>query len=660
MKLKLKIDRKTLQDFLLQNVEKIVLGVVALLFFFMLYSSLTSAVHYNKTPDQLKSAVTTAKRDIESTTFEGYIENLAAASPAEELSDPNNPTSAPVNKTLAVNKYVERAKQSRLEIDETPYVTPVNWNSPLFAKAPLRDAPPLYAVQELRSKAAIGAFRTVGRAGAGERLIAQPWIVVTGLVPIQKQRLAYADTFKQSLGYDPQNDYPVYAGYLVERVEVDDANEAAPDWEKAKKFVSYREVDKAKQKWAAASNSDVVAPKFVQETLTFPLGPLVNRTWDAAVAHEPEIPVLAPDSIKGQGAFGLGGGLMGAGREVAIRGEPAAGVPGGRNPMMPGGMGAFGREGERTEGLRFDGEEQDAETKTADKETVKDETDDGPPTHQLFRFFDFTVEPGKHYVYRIQLVLKNPNYDQRESYLKNSELAKERYLKTKWSDPSVVTAGPRDTQILLTSVKTRKNADPSAEILMTTWVRRKGIEVYKDFTVTRGQIANYSNEKGTSIGGDKAPTGAGPGLFGGERGLFGRGEPDDKEKPKKPDRTPKPPAGGPEGLGALLGPMGGRPGAGPGAPPVAPAETSSSTADFVSNATAVDMRGGERLAGRSSNTVNSPGLMLLLDADGVLNVLEDVEDQPKSEAIKNPPSTEPERPAGAVPPMGRPTGLDRM
>src|SRR6185437_15544544 len=29
--------------------------------------------------------------------------------------------------------------------------------------------------------------------------------------------------------------------------------------------------------------------------------------------------------------------------------------------------------------------------------------------HRLFRFFDFDVEPGKTYRYRIQLVLSNPN-----------------------------------------------------------------------------------------------------------------------------------------------------------------------------------------------------------------------------------------------------------
>ena len=43
MKLKLKLDKKTLLDFLLQNVEKIVLGAIVLIFVLMLYSSLSTA-----------------------------------------------------------------------------------------------------------------------------------------------------------------------------------------------------------------------------------------------------------------------------------------------------------------------------------------------------------------------------------------------------------------------------------------------------------------------------------------------------------------------------------------------------------------------------------------------------------------------------------------
>ena len=62
MKLKLKLDKKTILEFLLQNVEKMVLGVVVLVFLMMLYSSLSSAGHFEKTPKQLQDEVDKIKQ----------------------------------------------------------------------------------------------------------------------------------------------------------------------------------------------------------------------------------------------------------------------------------------------------------------------------------------------------------------------------------------------------------------------------------------------------------------------------------------------------------------------------------------------------------------------------------------------------------------------
>ena len=222
MKLKLKLDKKTLLDFLLQNVEKIVFGVIVLVFVLMLYSSLSTAGRFDKTPEELQADVAKGRHDIEST---------------------------PPDPKLEVIDYVSQAKRSRVRIEEKPYVNSVTWDPPLFENRPLRDAPPLFTVQELRGSAGMGAFHTVpaarleqpehrtrrnatsarigpsdsaagampglmpARAAGGEDIRGQRWIVITGLVPIEKQETAYADTFKQSLGYDPQNDYPMYLGY---------------------------------------------------------------------------------------------------------------------------------------------------------------------------------------------------------------------------------------------------------------------------------------------------------------------------------------------------------------------------------------------------------------------------------------------------------------
>jgi hypothetical protein len=520
---------------------------------------------------------------------------------------------------------------------------------------------------------------------SGEQLRGQRWIVVTGLVPIQKQELAYADTFKLSSGYDPQNDYPKYLGYWVERVEVDSTNEAAPDWSKATTFISRKAIDSAMQEWPSSSSLEVVAPEYIEENLTFPLGPLVNHNWDATVAHEPEIP-LQTIGVPGQGGNSpgpMGGALRGNVRGLGPMGPmgPMGGIMGGRMPSPTRGLSA-GPAGSRTgqqdnsaEDTPFGTKSSNSDNPSSNENASANEQEKGPPAYKLFRFFDFNVESGKRYVYRVRLALSNPNFDVKESFLKSPDLAKEKYLKTKWSEPSAAISTPRNTRVLLASVKpSRNNFDFSGEILMTTWVQRKGIEIFKEFTVTRGQVANYSDETGKSVGGADLPAST-PALMMGPGGPGGRGPMEGSKKegskkesskkegagktPAKADRTKTRTgeAGPGRGLGALLGDMG-PPGRTP--QPLASAGSGNTfKADFISDATAIDFHGGERLAGRGGNALTVPGEMLLLDADGYLVVRNELDDQSLRDDIKNQKNSAAGSTGGpeGLPLRGRPMGL---
>ena len=51
--------------------------------------------------------------------------------------------------------------------------------------------------------------------------------------------------------------------------------------------MSYKAVDAAIKEWSKSAGSDLVAPEYIERRLVFPLGPLVNRTWDASAAHDP-------------------------------------------------------------------------------------------------------------------------------------------------------------------------------------------------------------------------------------------------------------------------------------------------------------------------------------------------------------------------------------
>ena len=68
--------------------------------------------------------------------------------------------------------------------------------------------------------------------------------------------------------------------------------------------------------------------------------------------------------------------------------------------------------------------------------------------YKLFRCFDFSVQPGRTYRYRVRLVLNNPNYNVGAQYLANAALAKGATRPSPWSDPSSEVNVPRGFSML--------------------------------------------------------------------------------------------------------------------------------------------------------------------------------------------------------------------
>ena len=143
--------------------------------------------------------------------------------------------------------------------------------------------------ESLVGTAEVGEFQAAtadDRAGHASKNAAckgQRWIVVTGLVPIEKQKLAHLTAFLNTISpYDPQRDLPLYAGYWVERAEVPDSGPSdAPRWEGVPLPFSSKTVQGIINTWGPSSNleHEAVANDYLDENLTFPLGPLVRRSW---------------------------------------------------------------------------------------------------------------------------------------------------------------------------------------------------------------------------------------------------------------------------------------------------------------------------------------------------------------------------------------------
>lgn len=131
----------------------------------------------------------------------------------------------------------------------------------------------------------------------GDDIVGKHWIVLTGLVPLEKQDAAYIAAYKNSVRYNRTGDIPYYLGYWVQRIEVNSPADAAnPQWDKAKEFMSKEVLNSVMMEWSA-SGGEVVARDYIDGRLTFPLGPLVGRAWGDGVAHPPEVPLLSGGSL---------------------------------------------------------------------------------------------------------------------------------------------------------------------------------------------------------------------------------------------------------------------------------------------------------------------------------------------------------------------------
>ena len=116
----------------------------------------------------------------------------------------------PNDDKLEVRDYDVQAKQNSTPIDEKPYPRLATGMRPSSRIADLRGEPALFAVQGLRGTAGFGAMPMRG-GSAGRRESAsrdarpaaaeirgQRWVVLTGLVPYDKELLAFEDALRNA------------------------------------------------------------------------------------------------------------------------------------------------------------------------------------------------------------------------------------------------------------------------------------------------------------------------------------------------------------------------------------------------------------------------------------------------------------------------------
>jgi hypothetical protein len=396
------------------------------------------------------------------------------------------------------------------------------------------------------------------------------WAVVLAKVPIKEQLKLYRDALENARGYSPAADIPQVLGYFVERAEVHSGDEDKElTWTPvsvyngrgerlggavtaATLFGKQSTADQAPTgvtaKWVAQM-PEIADPRYLDGSiLAFPLPPLVGRDWGSEVVHSevplaadavPEDPTKQPETEKKPGAtdepvdefaggavpgggmaggrggvpgggYGMGGGMsMEGGGRGGYGGMPGGGYGGGMRGGMGAGMGGgygMGMGGGRDEGGYGGGYSGGGGGGFGA---------DGEPLapHWMLRFFDFSVESGKKYKYRVRLAILDPNqsYGPRRvetEYLDSAVIARVKKDKagkaktatpfrlTEWSAPSRTVTIPLAGSVNVAGAKPAPdpiNGEPKAALLVqsfSTDEKNNAIQAAKEKDLQRGAVAN--------------------------------------------------------------------------------------------------------------------------------------------------------------------------
>ena len=318
-------------------------------------------------------------------------------------------------KPVVVN-YLDRT--TRETVVATNYPLPTPFNPRLFDEKSKREDPQLFNAEELQVGSGFGSFAMRGTEAAspgsggakppdrasqqtsGKRptshgfkpslnsvLKTQAWAVVTGLVPVEKQTEEFARVFDHAMAFDPARDRPQYMGYQLERAEIAGSQPDKLDWKPVRNPNFEQDF--------AGNVDEVVGSEYVMYALTMPLGPLVGKNWGESVTH-PKVPFAWAKAAQHEAEAAAGD------KEKKDEAKEA--------PPEPTGGVIVTRQ---------------TKAKTDAAQSAASKSADAPPpiAYRLLRVFDFSVERGKRYRYRIKLALANPNFGVPPQNLKNPDNA---------------------------------------------------------------------------------------------------------------------------------------------------------------------------------------------------------------------------------------------
>jgi len=486
MKAKLNLDTAKLKEFAIEHTEKIVFGVFGLTLLYFAYSGFLHET-YNKTPPNLDDEIRLARSHIDDSQppeiasgpsvikkFESSLKPVELdAYATTELIRPNvrdlgskrgNPTIFPPadlhvatgHGAVTLAKLKNKRNISPKKRNEKKIIGKQNNDLEKMLERSRQDV--ARKERSRKKKDRNKKDRDVDQEPINTRGIV--WTVITGLVPLDQQENEYFEAFSAAIEKEPSDDEPEYIFQQVQRQEIAFDGSAGP-W----KDVSTSRTKTLMAQWTGNSRQrDLVSARFIQKEICMKLPPVVGYQFGEEAAH--------PDLIEET--------------EKETNLNSADDEPENIDT---------GPEGD--EDAPEDDEHFKNKKKVKDKVNIEDEFQ-----KLLFRFFDFTVSPGKTYRYRGRVWVRNPNYKVENRHLaepsivnggKKVETNQTKYLISGWGTASPSITVPFLGRIYAGELIPARGREVGMNTPLEMFDRKTGFEVLDVRELHRGQYANFSD-----------------------------------------------------------------------------------------------------------------------------------------------------------------------
>ena len=356
-------------------------------------------------------------------------------------------------------------------------------------------------------------------------------MAIVALAPYKRQYEEYKDVFGGAVSYDMRRDRPTFLSFMAQRVDVtNDPNREIKEeeWETVRNVGHY--VNNEVPSWNGVARDIFTSADNFHRKIVMDCPPIMMRDLKPFMWH-PELPLrgyatatdeqlsAAQDAQRKEEEDAIPGLALARKKE-----EDPSGIDGGAGDTAgAGGASDEGMDEGDMAGMQAGMEGGMMDDYGGGQNFLEEET---PVDYKLVRFYDFDVQPGHTYRYRIQLIYEDPNNpnitkdrgdllvhsapedhtladDVKLRLQKLNDKTNVKFFRnSNWSEPTAPAYFPQPEVVLVSSTRqaTRvrdgnnnefTRGEPQGTIKVVAWDKTRAVHVPIDRTVMRGSVLNF-------------------------------------------------------------------------------------------------------------------------------------------------------------------------